>query len=114
MTDIIAATGRWIAAACLIAVLACLVITGIGKRRGTRLHAIRSGLYSAIIGLMAALGLAAASSGCVPHTCYEPLPTNEPPLVQTDTQDAGAVDAVTSPPPAAGGDPAPSKNPSEP
>ena len=61
-------------------VLGILILTGLGKKRGSRLHKARIRLWSTIIGLSAAGGfLAVTLTGCPPPTCYKPaLPPEDP------------------------------------
>jgi hypothetical protein len=64
MKDLAIAYWKWLAVGILLALLAVLVGTGLGTKRGTRLYRLRVRLWSATVALAAAGGLVLSSSGC--------------------------------------------------
>jgi hypothetical protein len=60
----VAANGRWVLAGLVLVVVGLLVVTGLGKRRGTRLYRWRVGLWVVALGLMGGVyGCAEKESG---------------------------------------------------
>jgi hypothetical protein len=93
MKEILLPWGRWIVAGALLLALGLLILTGLGRKRGTRLYRVRINLWSVILGLAAAGGVLVGSAtlgGC--RTCYKPMP-NEPDKTAAEN---GGTDAETT------------------
>ncbi len=83
--------GKWIIVAGLGLLLGLLLLTGLGRRRGTRLYRLRMGIWSLILGLTAAGGFLVLStmSGC--RTCYKPMPSPDDPSERVQHTDHGGA-----------------------
>ena len=95
MKEVMLTSGRWIVVGALLLALGLLILTGLGRRRGTRLYRLRIDLWSFILGLAAAGGVLVGSStltGC--RTCYKPMPS-EPDKTVTENQGTDAETTVT-------------------
>jgi TonB family protein len=67
MKEILLSSGRWMVVGMLLALVGILVVTGIGRRRGTRAYRVRMALWQAVlvvVGGATLLGLTVGQQGC--------------------------------------------------
>ena len=73
MKENVITAGKWIVAGALLLAVGFFVVTGVGRKRGTRAYRTRIALWTILLGLVGGGGALMVSSCDPPASCYKPV-----------------------------------------